>query len=149
MREPIAFGGVLNTSSAGLSAVSRAQTNGARKNNSTSVRRACDRNARSGLLCRRRPTPSTVAAAGRVRTSVVIVDPPLLEEELQGRDDHDDREEEPGDGRRLAHLELLESDPVEVQDQRLGADPGSAAGQNVRLDEDLERSDERERHREE
>src|SRR5215213_11105758 len=150
--DPIALGGVLKTSSAGFRAVSSAQRNGARKNSSTTVSSTCEM---IGPRCTRRCLLwCAEAAAGTLAgrdtpTSVVIVHPPFLTDELQSRDGHDDDEEHPCGGRRKTHLELLEPDAVQVHHEGLRAHARSSAGEDVRLDEDLERRDEGHRHREE
>src|SRR3954453_16784220 len=141
--DPIGFGGVLNTSAGGFSAVKNAQRKGARKNSSTTVSSTCEISDRSSI--RRRPRGcawATVAAGRETPTSVVIVHPPLLADELQGRDRHDDEEQDPRRGGRRTELELLEPGPVQVHDQGLGAHARAAAREDVALDEHLEGRDE-------
>src|SRR5918992_570634 len=116
---------VPNTSAGGFSAVAIIQTNGIRNSTRTAVSSICDSTPR-GLVRRRfRRTGAASVSAGRGSVSVVaklvvIVDPPLLAEELQRGDQHDDHEKQPADRRRRAEVELLEALLVEVEHHRLG-----------------------------
>src|SRR5688500_5220144 len=91
---------VPNTSAGGFSAGAIIQTNRIRNSTRTAVSSTCDSTPR-GLVRRRfRRAGAASVAAGRGSVSVVIVDPPLLAEELQRGDQHDDHEKEPADRRR-------------------------------------------------
>src|SRR5687768_2240121 len=71
----------------------------------------------------------------------VIGNPAPLEHELHDGKDEYRREEHQGDRRRVAHLEGLESDLVDVQHERGRSGPRTAIRHDQGLIEDLEGGD--------
>src|SRR5580765_4897738 len=68
---------------------------------------------------------------------------------LDGRDDQDQREEQPGQGRGLSGAAVAEGEVVDLADDDLAGAGGSAAGHDEDLVEDLEAVDQRDDHDEE
>src|SRR5690606_325577 len=100
-------------------------------------------------ISRRRNDPSSprrrlARAVGTwAGVSVTIEHPEFRHQEVEGREQADDREQEPRQGRGVAHVEGRESAVVEVErvEQRGVRGPALAARDDERLCERLERVD--------
>src|SRR3954454_20177827 len=155
--EPKGLGGTVKTSALGFSAESTIQMIGTRNSRATSDSSVWEMAVRSRAPQGRRWIAGTGAEMtgpgawipATLEISLVIVHPPLLPDELEDRDDQDDHEQHPRDRRGEAELLELEALFVQIDHHRRGGVARTAAGQHVRLGEDLERRDQGEHDGEE
>src|SRR5699024_1947381 len=109
------------------------------------VRRTSRRGRGLGVtMVRAGPAESSAgSAAGRLWRSVIVEHPELGDEEVDGREDRDDDQQQPRHRRGVTHVELGEALLVQVQreEHRRVRGAAGAPGDHERLGEGLERVD--------
>src|SRR5579883_1330167 len=132
----IQTGGILKMSGAGFNAVEIIQRIGVTNTKLITSSTTYSRMSFTTPRVARAPNPR-----GRTCASVLIVDPLVGDPKLDQREEQDDHEEHPGEGRAKAQVPPVEGRIVQVQHVKHRRVVRASIGHHVRFGEDLEPGD--------